>query len=150
MKQKTSHIRKRTKRHRHSTLVYLDDEKLRITFFSLIIRVSSINSTHGTLKDFVRENRLHGVTNGKLLILSEMISPGSYLIELSRKLLPKKGTKERIDFVMVQEQLVQGVGGRVSELVDEEIPECKDIPWLGSKITLNGNYVWIKQVRKSS
>ena len=92
MKKKTfSPIHKRTKRHRHSTIVYMDDERLRIVFYSLVIRGSSINDRYGPIKDFVRKNRLHGVTNGKLVILSEMISPGSYLIDLASSLLPEIG-----------------------------------------------------------
>lgn len=143
MDNKVIPIRKRTKHHKHSTCVYLDDERLRITFFALVIRVSSINDRYGTVKDFVRRNRLHGVTNGKILVISEMLAPGSFLIDLSRKLLPQIGMLYRRDFIILQERLIRGYGKRMDEFLNKEIPECRGVDWLGSEITYKGNYVWL-------
>lgn len=45
-----------------------------IVFSSLIINVSSVNEKFGGLKDFMSKFDLSGQTNGKLLIVAEMVS----------------------------------------------------------------------------
>lgn len=67
--------------------------------------------------------------------------PGIYLIDLANRLLPEIGLKYETDYLFLEEQMVMGVGGRTSELLNQEIPGC-DVPWLGSRISRDGNYVW--------
>ena len=129
MDKKIVPIRRRTKRHRHSTITYFDKELLPIKFYALIIRVDSVNKCYGSLKEFIRKNHLHGTTNGKILILSEMISPGSYLINLGRQLLPSLGMDYEIDYFFVVER-----------------QECIPPKWLGMRITETGHWVWRKRI----
>jgi hypothetical protein len=135
-------IKKRTKKHKHSSVTYLDQERLRIVFFSIVVKVQSINQVYGPLKDFVRRHKLHGVTNGRVLVISEMMIPGAYLLNLAESILKPIGLGYGKDFVFVVEQPLQGVEG-TNELLGYEIPECRDIPWLGSIISKQGNFVWL-------
>lgn len=146
MKKTFSPITNKTEYQSNSNIVYVDDERLRIVFFSLVIRVSSINNNYGSVTEFVTANNLHGVTNGKLLVLSEMMSPGYKLINLAESLLTKIGMLYGEDYIFLEEQLVYGAGGRVSELLNKEIPECQEISWLGSVITIHGNLIWLTKV----
>lgn len=86
---------------------------------------------------------MRGTTNGKILVVSEMITPGAYLIDLARNFFPQFGMQYGEDFIFIEEYLIQGVRGRVSDLLNKEIPGCQGFSWLGSKITLKGNYVWM-------
>jgi hypothetical protein len=52
------------------------------------------------------------------------------------------GIQEKEDYVFGQDYLVNGAGGYVTPLLNCEIPELREIKWLGSTITNKGNYVW--------
>ena len=134
-------IRKRTKKHRHSSIVYLDQEKLRIVFCSLVIRVKSVNEFYGTLKDFVRVNKLHAKTNGKILIMSEMFFPPIYLTDIHRFLLEPMGLKYGRDFLLILEKPC-GNKDRTDSSFNIQMRETKESNWLKSIETNAGCFVW--------
>ena len=125
-------------------LEYLDREKLKISFSTLIIRVSSINRYFGQLSEFVKQADLYGVTNGKIYLMAEMMEPPYGLYNLADNHLIPLGLEEGRDYLFVTEQLVMGLDGNESPLLNKPIPELRKIPWLDSCITTEGNYVWYK------
>ena len=62
---------------------YLDRDRLKISFTTMIIRVSSINKYYGQLSAFVQEADLYGVTNGKIHLMAEMMDPPYGLYNLA-------------------------------------------------------------------
>lgn len=123
-------------------LDYLDREKLKISFSTVVIRVSSINKHFGPLADFVKQADLYGVTNGKIYLMAEMMEPPYGLYNLVDNHFIPLGLEEGRDYVFVTEQLSMEVGGNVNPLLNKPIPELEKINWLDSIITLEGNYVW--------
>lgn len=123
-------------------LEYLDRDRLKISFSTLIIRVSSINKYFGQLSEFVREADLYGVTNGKIHLMAEMMEPPYGLYNLADNHLIPLGLEEGRDYVFVTEQLVTGVDGKTGALLNQPIPDLEKIFWLDSIITKDGNYVW--------
>lgn len=126
-------------------LEYLDREKLKISFSTLIIRVSSINKHYGALSGFVKEANLYGVTNGKIHLMAEMMEPPYGLYNLADTHLIPLGLEEGKDYVFVTEQLALGMTKDEKSLLDKPIPELEKISWLDSLITAEGNYVWHKK-----
>ncbi|WP_029037903.1 hypothetical protein [Salinimicrobium xinjiangense] len=119
---------------------YLDRERLKISFSTLIIRVSSVNEYFGQLSEFVREADLYGVTNGKIHLMAEMMDPPYGLFNLADEHPIRLGLEEKKDYVIVTEQLT--TSGGENPLLNKPIPELKDVPWLNSLITREGYYVW--------
>jgi hypothetical protein len=81
-------------------------------------------------------------TNGPLVLAREMNSPAIYLEQRIIERLYPLGFEDKKDFVFMEEQLIYGVGDRVSELLNQPLPENTDIGWLGSVLRLDGNFVW--------
>ena len=121
---------------------YIDQENLSVVFSYLIFNVESINKKYGELSKFVKDYDLYGVTNGKIYILAEMMIPHDQLADLILEINRQTSLKEKDDYVFGIEELTVGVGGSLSPLLHGEIPELKEIRWLGSYITKRGNYVW--------
>ena len=122
-------------------LEYLDRERLKISFSTLIIRVSSINKLYGRLSKFVKEADLYGVTNGKIYLMAEMMEPPYGLYNLADRHLIPLGLEEGRDYIFITEQLALGMDDETS-LLNKSIPELERISWLNSIITSEGNYVW--------
>ncbi|MHA6279377.1 hypothetical protein ACXYMT_04275 [Salinimicrobium sp. CAU 1759] len=123
-------------------LDYLDRERLKISFSTLIIRVSSINEYFGPLADFVKQADLYGVTNGKIYLMAEMMEPPYGLYSLVDHHFIPLGLEEGRDYVFVTEQLPLGLDGKENPLLNQPIPELEKVTWLDSIITREGNYVW--------
>ena len=131
--------------------IYTDKENLKVVFSYLIFNVASINKKYGSLSKFINDFELWGETNGKLYILAEMVEPHHHLHDLIYENLKWIGFKEKEDFVFGFEHLTKGVKGHSPENINREIPELKNINWLGSYITHNGNYVWyVDDIKKNS
>lgn len=126
-------------------LEYLDRERLKISFSTLVIRVSSINERYGRLSDFVRKADLYGVTNGKIYLMAEMMEPPYGLYNLADSHLIPLGLEEGRDYVFVTEQLALGPDKNSGSLLDKPVPDLKNISWLDSLITTEGNYIWYKE-----
>lgn len=123
-------------------LDYLDREKLKISFSTLIIRVSSINKYFGPLAKFVQQAGLYGVTNGKIYLMTEMMEPPYALYNLVDNHFIPLGLEEGRDYVFVTEQLPFGVDGSENPLLNHPIPELRKVSWLDSIITPEGNFIW--------
>lgn len=133
-------------------IYYTRRRKLKISFLTLIIRVDSISKYYyGGLDAFAEQYELHGVSNKRLLIRSEM--RGHYpseLDEVMNNVLIPLGFKDQLDYFIVQEQLISGVGGYDDQLLNKPIPDCKNISWLGSIMSEKGHFVWYRSSLKSS
>jgi hypothetical protein len=71
-----------------------------------------------------------------------MCSPPNEIEELIVHKLFPLGFEYKKDLIILEEQLIHGAGNSFSPLLNQVIPECLEIDWLDSIITLNGNYVW--------
>ena len=131
-------------------LEYLDRERLKISFTTLILRVSSINKYYGQLSKFVKEADLYGVTNGKIHLMAEMMEPPYGLYNIIDKHLIPLGLEEGRDYIFVTEKLVVGLNGKKNILLNKPLPELEKISWLDSLITSSGNYVWFKYNSEAS
>ena len=131
-------------------LHYEDKELIKIEFTVLITRVESINKKFGSLHDFVNKYELYGYTNGKLFIIQEMMIPPPYLYSLINEVLTPLGFKDKKDFVLTFDRLVQSgdLDKEECHLLGKEIPECMNVDWLRSIITRKGNFVWYKSHKK--
>ena len=121
---------------------YLDAELLRIKFASLIINVSSLNEYNTSIKDFIQDNNIKCKTNGKIIVMYEMISSHPFLSDLAKTHLEPLGLEHYKDFVFLQEPMTMGVEGRPSfTKFDQELEDTIDIPWLSSIVTKEGCFV---------
>jgi hypothetical protein len=142
-KNKVTPIKRRTVRHRHSLIIYLDEERMKLYFWNLVIRVDSINRLFGQVNLFVRKHRLHAQTNGKLVILTEMISPPAYLTKVVSDILTPLGMEYGEDYLLVMEEPLRGVGDRYSPYIEEELPATRQYDWISSFLDFNGCFVWL-------
>lgn len=123
----------------------MDKEMMHIVFSSLIINVRSINKKFGRLKQFMDEFNLAGQTNGKLLIVSEMVSPLYELVNIVEKQFKPLGFIKDRDFIFMNVQSIRGSGNAFPPTIDKTHPDCVGILWLGSLITAQGNFVWYRK-----
>lgn len=135
-----------------SNLKYVDDTMLEAKFSFLVIRVESIIKKFGSVEDFAIENGISGVTNGKLIVMYEMSEPPPFLYQLVDEVLEPAGLKEIDDYVIAFEQYLMIADSlpdsrevpRGKSNLNQTIPICDQVPWLGSVISDIGNFVWDK------
>ena len=121
---------------------YKDVEELELVFTTLVVNIERLNSNDLLIANFCKKNGISGLTNGKLYVAAEMRYPADFLITLVSEILEPMGLVYNIDMVILQEQLIHGVGGEVTPLLGKKIPGSEDLSWLGSQVRLNGNFVW--------
>jgi len=133
-------------------IYYTRGKKIKISFLSLIIRVNSISKYYnGDLNDFAGQHDLFGVSNKRLFIRSEM--SGHLPSETDRivnEVLIPLGFKDRLDYVIVQEQHITIVNGYDEQLLNKPIPDCEGISWLDSEILKHGHFIWFRSEYRSS
>lgn len=126
-------------------LEYVDDSMLKAVFSFLVIRVDSIVKKFGSVEDFAIDNDISGVTNGKLVVMYEMMEPPPYLNKLVDEVLEPAGLKKYEDYVIAFEQMPTSHGLKFyPSNINEPIPICDKTEWLGSIVSDIGNYVWDK------
>ncbi len=133
-----------------SNLKYVDDTMLEAKFSFLVIRADSIIKKFGSVEDFAIENGISGVTNGKLIVMYEMSEPPPFLYQLVDEVLEPAGLKEIDDYVIAFEQylmIADSLPGskevpRGKSNLNQPIPICDQVPWLGSVVSDIGNFVW--------
>ena len=128
---------------------FLKNDVLKISFSTLIIRVQSIVEKFGALEDFAEKFDLYGVSNGKLLLMTEMMEPPNDLIQKVETCLLPSSFQEKEDFIIAYEQMPYGIKRESSPLPNSEHPACREIKWLSSIIHPEGNYVWLKEENTS-
>ncbi len=95
------------------------------------------------------EFNLGGYTNGKLLVVAQMVSPPFELIDLVATRLQPLGFLEKDDNVFADEELIRGVGYEYTPNLNKPHPDCEGVSWLGSIISKRGNLVWhLEEVKK--
>jgi len=120
---------------------YVDEEKMQISFSSFVFNVKSINEKFGYLTSFADKFDLYGETNGKLFYLSEMAAPSHVLNLRMKKPFQSLGFNKGEDYFYI-------IKYPLSE-INLEHPSCVDIPWLGSEITMEGNFLWFRDPAKA-
>jgi hypothetical protein len=123
-------------------IIYQDSAELEIIFTNFVFRVDHIIEKVGSLHAFQVLMDLPLITNGHLVIFWEMNSSGVHLNQRITERLVPLGFEYKRDFVVLEEQLIYGVGDRVTELLNQPLPENADIDWLDSVVKVDGNFVW--------
>ena len=127
-----------------NALDYQDKKELEVVFITLIVDLEKLSNKGISISEFSHANKLTGVTNGNLYLVAEMSSPADYLNSLVEDVFEPQGLEYNKDMVILEEQLVYGVGDSVSSLVGKKIPGSENLAWLGSEVRLDGSYVWKK------
>lgn len=113
---------------------------------TLIIKASSINLNYGSMEKFCDEFNLNGLSNGQLFIVYDMMEPSTYFDELIEDVLTPSGMRYNIDYLILNEQITQGVIGRENSeesLINKPIPLSEHADWIGSIIKEDGQYIWL-------
>lgn len=113
---------------------YVDEEKMQITFSSIVFNLKSINEKFGNLAIFAERFDLCGETNGRLFYLSGKAESPHLLYEKMRKCFQPLGLTKAEDYFCIIKHPVSDI--RV------EHPSCVNIAWLGSEITPEGSFLW--------
>lgn len=118
--------------------------KLKIYSTTLVIHYENWIKKLGDLNVFKSIGECNLITNKEVFVINDMMSPSAELCSIIQEILLPSGLEFEQDFVLVNEQLIYGVGDRVTDLLNQKIPDLLNIDWLSSEITLNGNDVWLK------
>jgi hypothetical protein len=123
-------------------IIYQDSAELEIIFTTFVFRVDRMIEKVGSLHAFQVLMDIELITNGHLVLFREMNTPAVHLYQrITERLIPL-GFEYKKDFAVLEEQLIYGVGDRVTELLNQPLPENADIDWLSSIVRLDGNFVW--------
>ena len=121
---------------------YVDTEWIRVLFSTLVVNAASLVKYDTSIKDFIQDDNIKCKTNGKIIVIYEMMSSHPFLSELATSHLGPLGLKHYKDFIFLQEPMTMGVEGRPSlTKFDQELEGTIDIPWLSSVITKDGCFV---------
>jgi hypothetical protein len=108
----------------------------------LVVNVHERWSSIDDLVNFCNNHQINGVTNGEILLISEMSFPPVYLERLVEEVFEPKGFKYGRDMIILEEQLATGVEGRSKLPFNGKIFGSEQVPWLGTEVRTDGNYVW--------
>jgi hypothetical protein len=126
-------------------LKFLNQERLKIVHTCLIIRVQSINEIFGiSVRDFVEKFNLWGVSNGKILLMADMMYPSEELGRVVSDILDVNGFIREIDWAVSYERNCY-YEPYESGYLFKEIPELEEITWLESIMLEDGNWIWYKE-----
>ncbi len=125
----------------NNLIIYQDSAELEIIFTTFVFRVDHILEKVGSLLAFQVMMDLELITNGHLVLFREMNAPAIFLTQRITERLFPLGFEDKRDFVVMEEQLIYGVGDRVTEFLNQPLPENADIDWLSSVVRLDGNFV---------
>lgn len=117
--------------------------KLQIHCTTLVIHYENLIKKFIDLIYFKTIAECNLITNNEVVLISDMMSPSEELSRIIQEILLPCGLQLEQDFVLVNEQLIYGVGDRITPLINQGIPDLKDVYWLKSEITLEGNFVWL-------
>lgn len=121
----------------NSSVLLVSDRALKVIFTTLVIRVRSIEQYWpGGMNAYV-QGPAKGIANDQLAVMAEMSSSAPMLEEFIAKELEPRGFKIKRDFVIGEEELMEGVL-RHPAPKPTELRWCKGIPWLRSFHTAKG------------
>lgn len=125
-------------------LEFVDSERMRVVFSTLIIRVDAIQEKFGlTVREFIEQLDLWGATNGQLLIICDMTYPSEALENIVSKILAPAAMVRGKDWEATYER------GTYNDSFDsgylfKEIPELEGLEWIDSVLLEDGNWIWAK------
>ncbi len=118
---------------------FIDEEKIGLTFLSLVVKVRAINKKFpGGMKEFIKNKYVYGVTNGRLFIMCDMMSSPSPIDTVIEELFEPNGILYKKDFVFGLDEKCD------SSNYGKPLQWC-DVPWINSEILPDGNYVSFKK-----
>lgn len=125
-------------------LKFVDSERMRVVFSTLIIRVGAIEEKTGlSAKGFIEAYNLWGATNGKLLIICEMTFPSDSLEKVIVDILLPLSFVRKDDWEATFERDCYN-NAYESGYLFKEIPELEGLSWLDSILLEDGNWIWYK------
>lgn len=123
-------------------LNYEDNDFIRGVCSTIVIRVDRINEVFGEVATFCEKFNLHGLTNGKLLVISFMTSISDTIYDLENNIFLPANFKYKEDYLYFDEYLYYGVKYAISEHAYQELPFTKGLNWIKSILLKSGNYIW--------
>ena len=127
------------------SITITNSPKLKIHCSSLIIKYQSVATNFDELKQFQSKLKCNLISNGELIITHDMMSPSKNFYSIIEEILIPSNLIEGRDFVIAEEQLIYGVGDRVTPLINQAHPDLKEISWIDSEITFEGNLLWLHE-----
>jgi hypothetical protein len=115
---------------------------LKVHCYSLILNFKTVAGNIELLKEFQKITNCNFITNQELIITHDMMVPSKTFESIIKDHLLPHGFKWSDDFIIVEEQMLFGVRDRVTPLLHQGLPELKNVQWLDSVITMEGNFVW--------
>ena len=127
-------------------LIFKEQGVMLVHCSTLIIKASSLPLNYGSMEKFCNEFNVNARTNGKLFVVYDMQEPSAYFDELIEGVLTPSGMRYNIDYLILNEQITQGVIGRETpeeSLINKPIPLSEHADWIGSIIKEDGQYIWL-------
>lgn len=115
---------------------YVDQDRMEISFSSLVFNLRTINQKYGSLRSFAEKFNLGGETNGILFYLSQNTEPSEALYNRLEKNFLSLDLLKGVDYTYIYKH-------PLSEIPLKH-PSCSALPWLGCEITPQGNFIWFK------
>jgi len=124
-------------------IMFSDDKKLKVKFSTMIIR----SEVCGEFKDFdlldeLSKSGFTWIYGNHMFMTYEMNSSGTRQRKFGQHLIDDYGLEYKNDLLILQEQMIYGVGYRLSPVVGKAIPGSEGAEWISSKILKSGNMVW--------
>ena len=125
-------------------LTFLNQERLRVVHTSLIIRVESIHEKFGIpVNDFIEKFDLWGVSNGKILLIADMMDSSEALEKIVNEVLTPHHFERKKDWETTYERDCYTLPYESGYLF-KEIPELEGMKWIDSILLEDGNWIWHK------
>lgn len=116
---------------------YVDEERMKIQYSTMIFNVKRINSSFGSLASFIKQYDLEGTTNGRLFCLAENPAPAPELYEAFEEIFRPLGLEKGSDYLYF-------FCHPLSEMKCEH-PSCVGTSWLEGEILPEGNFIWYRE-----
>jgi hypothetical protein len=127
------------------SIIITQAPKLKILGSSLIMNYRSVAGCINNLKEFHRKAKCNLITNEELIITHDMMISSEKLELIIEEVLLPMSLKWGEDFIIAEEQMLIGVEDKVTPLLNQELPGLKNLQWLNSEITRDGNLVWSRE-----
>jgi hypothetical protein len=134
-------------------IVYTEQEKIKVVFSTLVIRLKSLNLKYGSISKLCEEHDISGVTNGKIFAVAAMTVPSDYLYGIIWDILLPLGMVYNEDHVILYEQYIDWNDSSFVEPGKDsagELSLCEHVEWLRSDMRLEGQFVWYAEPQLTS
>lgn len=132
----------------HHSITYVEEDRIAIRFWTLVIHLPSLNRDIGLLRDFAGLHRCWGETNGRIWWMVEENAPPHTLYQIIDEFLKPHGMRNYIDYTIFQELNLYKPKEQYPDILNKPIAGLERVPWLDSWIDSDGKqWVWWKKIK---